>query len=155
MRLTYITALTIIAVDQISKLVVVHMMGLATRGSIDVVPPYLNFRMAWNEGVNFGLFANSAEVMRWLLVVVALAISLWVWAWIRRTGHSALARISAGLLIGGAVGNVIDRLAYGAVADFLNMSCCGYDNPFSFNLADVAIFAGALGLVAFGGQKTP
>jgi signal peptidase II len=50
---------------------------------------------------------------------------------------------------------VIDRLVYGAVAYFLNMSCCGYRNPFSFNLADVAIFAGALGLVLFGSQKTP
>ena len=54
---------------------------------------------------------------------------------------------------GGALGNVIDRLLYGAVADFLNMSCCGIDNPFAFNLADVWIFAGALGLVIFGGSK--
>ena len=58
-----------------------------------------------------------------------------------------LARIAAGLLIGGALGNVIDRLAYGAVADFLNMSLPGWDNPYSFNVADIAIFAGAIGLV--------
>lgn len=155
MRLTSLTALAVIALDQLTKIVVVHWFGLASRGSIDVFPPYLNFRMAWNEGVNFGLFANSAQLMRWLLVAVALAISAWVFLWVRREGHGRMARIAAGLLIGGAVGNVIDRLVYGAVADFLNMSCCGIGNPFSFNVADVAIFGGAVGLVLFGGQKTP
>ncbi len=63
--------------------------------------------------------------------------------------------ISAGLLVGGALGNVIDRVIYGAVADFLNMSCCGIENPYSFNIADIAIFAGALGLVLFMGKPTP
>lgn len=155
MRLTTRTALVVIALDQLTKIVVVHWLGLASRGAIDVLPPYLNFRMAWNEGVNFGLFANSAQLMRWLLIAVALGISAWVFLWIRREGHGRLAQLAAGLLIGGAVGNVIDRLLYGAVADFLNMSCCGISNPFSFNLADVAIFAGAVGLVLFGGQKTP
>ena len=55
--------------------------------------------------------------------------------------------VSAGLVIGGAVGNVIDRLVYGAVADFLNVSCCGWRNPWSFNVADIAIFVGAFGLI--------
>ena len=50
-------------------------------------------------------------------------------------------------MIGGAIGNVIDRIVYGAVADFLNMSCCGWENPWSFNVADIAIFIGAVGLV--------
>jgi signal peptidase II len=51
--------------------------------------------------------------------------------------------------VGGALGNVVDRLAYGAVADFLNMSCCGIDNPYAFNVADIAIFFGAVGLILF------
>ena len=50
------------------------------------------------------------------------------------------------------MGNVVDRLIYGAVADFLNMSCCGIENPFAFNVADIAVFAGALGLVVFTGK---
>jgi signal peptidase II len=58
------------------------------------------------------------------------------------------------LLVGGAIGNVIDRIAYGAVADFLNMSCCGFENPYAFNVADIAIFAGAFGLVVFSGKPT-
>jgi signal peptidase II len=155
MRLTVVVAVITVIADQLAKFMVVQVMGLARVGAIDVLPPYLNFRMAWNEGVNFGLFANSAEIMRWVLVALALAISAWVWRWVRREGHTALVHFSAGLLIGGAVGNVIDRVFYGAVADFLNMSCCGLRNPFSFNVADIAIFAGAMGLVLFSGQKTP
>jgi signal peptidase II len=62
-------------------------------------------------------------------------------------------RLSAGVLIGGALGNVVDRVAYGAVADFLNMSCCGFENPYAFNVADIAIFAGAIGIVLFAGPK--
>jgi signal peptidase II len=61
--------------------------------------------------------------------------------------------VCAGVLIGGALGNVVDRVVYGAVADFLNMSCCGIENPYAFNVADVAIFVGALGLVFFADGK--
>lgn len=148
MRLTAKAALAVIALDQASKLGVVFGLGLRTRQAIEVLPPYLNFRMAWNEGVNFGLFAGQ-EASRWLFVAIACGIAAWVWLWVRREAQPAAAQLSAGLLIGGAIGNVIDRVAYGAVADFLNMSCCGIRNPFSFNLADVAVFLGALGLVLF------
>jgi signal peptidase II len=121
-----------------------------------VLPPWLVFRMAWNRGINFGLFAHSADLVRWLLIGLALVISVWIWFWVRRQPHRPVVLWSAGLLIGGAIGNVIDRIRYGAVADFLNMSVPGIDNPYSFNLADVAIFAGALGLVLFTGrEKTP
>jgi len=69
--------------------------------------------------------------------------------WVRRSKFGPWSELSAGLLVGGALGNVVDRLAYGYVADFLNMTCCGIENPYSFNIADIAIFAGALGLVLF------
>ena len=143
------------AVDQLSKVLVVHWLDLISRGVIEVWPPFLVFRMAWNRGINFGLFAHDADLVRWVLVVVSLIISAWVWVWIRRENPGRWAQISAGLLIGGALGNVIDRVIYGAVADFLNMSCCGIDNPYAFNVADIAIFAGAIGLVVFtGGSNT-
>jgi len=152
-RVAAIAAATF-GLDQVSKLAVVWGLDLAGRGEIDVLPPYLSFHMAWNRGVNFGLGASTGDVMRWGLIALALAISVWVWLWIARErqsggGQGALARAAAGLLIGGALGNVVDRLAYGAVADFLNMSCCGIENPYAFNLADVAIFVGAVGLVLF------
>jgi signal peptidase II len=69
--------------------------------------------------------------------------------WWVRSNKDAAIRICVGLIIGGAIGNVIDRIIFGAVADFLNMSCCGVNNPFSFNLADIAIFLGAIGLIFF------
>ncbi len=153
MRLLWLTALIVFLVDQASKYAVVIGMDLRGRGAIDVLSPFLNFRMAWNRGVNFGLFANDAEVMRWILVAVALAISAWVVIWMARDTHSRRALTSAGVLVGGALGNALDRVVFGAVADFLNMSCCGIRNPFSFNVADIAIFAGAIGLILFTGRK--
>ena len=152
-----VVALATVALDQVSKLAVVFGLDLVSRGEIDVVPPFLVFRMAWNRGMNFGLFAQDSDVARWLMIAVALAISAWVWGWVWREGLGPRAQVAAGLLIGGAIGNVIDRLAYGAVADFLNMSCCGIENPFAFNVADVSIFVGALGLVIFskGAGGTP
>ena len=148
-------AVAVFLLDQASKLLVVQLLGLARRGSIDVLPPYLNFRMAWNRGVNFGLLSSDSQITRWLLIAISLAITAWVIRWVRQ-GHVGMAgRISAGLLVGGALGNVIDRLVYGAVADFLNMSCCGFENPFAFNIADIAIFAGALGLILFSGSENP
>ena len=156
MRLAGLVAAGVFGLDQISKYVVVHGLGLAQVLAIDVAPPFLNFRMAWNRGVNFGLFSNEADLARWLLIVLALAIAGWVWLWVRREPQTPLVQVAAGLLIGGALGNVIDRVIYGAVADFLNMSCCGLANPYAFNVADVAIFAGAIGLVLFSGRaKTP
>ncbi len=152
MRLVAIVAGVVVALDQASKYVVVHLLHLDLRRAIDVWPPYLNLRMAWNDGVNFGLFGNEAALVRWGLVAVALAISAWIWRWIAQGRHPPLVRAAAGLVIGGALGNALDRVIYGAVADFLNMSCCGIRNPFAFNGADVAIFAGALGLVLLAGR---
>ncbi len=152
MRSLYLTAIATFGVDQVSKLAVVHGLNLIERGEIDVLPPVLVFRMAWNYGVNFGLLSHGSDIARWGLIAVAVVISIWVFLWIRREKANPRAQISAGLLIGGALGNVIDRIVYGAVADFLNMSCCGIENPYAFNVADIAIFAGALGLVIFTGS---
>ncbi|MDP2061885.1 MAG: signal peptidase II [Phaeovulum sp.] len=155
MRLAGWAVVVVVLVDQASKYLVVQRLDLATRQLIEVAPPWLSLRMAWNRGVNFGLFANDAGVTRWVLVAVALAISAWVWWWVARERQSRKLQLAAGLLVGGALGNVVDRLIYGAVADFINIAVPGIANPWSFNIADVAIFAGALGLVAFagGGQK--
>ena len=152
MRLTALTALIVFVLDQLTKVGVVWGLNLAGRGAIDVIPPFLSFRMAWNRGVNFGIGAGEGDLIRWGLVAVSLAISVWVWFWVARSAPTRLARVSGGLLIGGALGNVIDRVLYGAVADFLNMSCCGIENPYAFNVADIAIFAGAIGLVLFAGE---
>jgi signal peptidase II len=149
MRRFWIVAAITFVLDQFTKLAVVHGLDLINRHEIDVFPPFLVFRMAWNEGINFGLLSHGSEIARWGLIVVALAISAWVVWWMRRERGNWKAEVAGGLLVGGALGNIIDRIAYGAVADFLNMSCCGIENPYAFNVADIAIFAGALGLVIF------
>lgn len=150
LRIMAWTAFWVFLVDQATKWLVIHGLDLKTRTEIDVLPPLLNLRWAENRGVNFGLFASID--MRWILVAVALAISAFVVVWVRREGGSKLVHASAGLLVGGALGNVVDRVLYGYVADFLNMSCCGIENPYAFNVADIAVFLGALGLVLFAGR---
>ena len=146
-KLMALTAVLGFAIDQISKLYVVFWLDLINLQEIDVFAPFLNFRMAWNYGVNFGLFSGQSEVQRTALILIALGISAAVAIWAIRQGSGRLTLVAAGLLIGGALGNALDRMIYGAVVDFLNMSCCGIENPFVFNLADVAIFLGAIGLM--------
>src|SRR5690606_11061937 len=125
MRLFGLSAALTFALDQATKLGVLYGLNLPERGEIDVLPPWLVFRMAWNRGINFGLLGGEGGLTRWLLIAVALAITAWVVGWVRKEPANRLAQLSAGLLVGGALGNVVDRLAYGAVAAFLNMSCCG------------------------------
>ena len=155
MRLLAIVAVAVFALDQITKWWIVHTLDLKTLGAIDVLPPFLNLRMAWNYGINFGLFSGHSDVTRWVLIGIALAITIFVLIWARRENLGTVGLIFAGLLVGGALGNVIDRLIYGAVADFLNMSCCGIQNPYAFNVADISIFLGAVGLVFFAEGKKP
>jgi signal peptidase II len=153
MRALILAALATFVADQASKLYVIHGLDLRTVGYVDVIDPLLNFRWAENRGVNFGLLSHDADFMRWVLIALAVVISGWVLHWARRDGFTRWGQISAGLLIGGAAGNVVDRVAYGYVADFLNMSCCGIENPYAFNVADIGIFAGAIGLVLFTGKS--
>ncbi|WP_375687465.1 signal peptidase II [Pseudooceanicola sp. LIPI14-2-Ac024] len=153
MRLTLITAFITLVVDQLTKLIVVHWMNLKQVGEIDVIPAYVNFRMAWNQGINFGLLSSGADTMRWILIAIAVAISAAVLWWVHKEQPRTAGLIAAGLLVGGAIGNVIDRLLYGSVADFLNVTCCGIENPYAFNVADIAIFVGAAGLVLIPAEK--
>ncbi|WP_028093405.1 signal peptidase II [Pseudodonghicola xiamenensis] len=139
--------------DQASKYLVVHWMGLARLRSIDVLPPVLNFRYGENRGINFGLLDNNSDLARWLLIGFSTAVCIVVLTWVMRTQPVRRMQIAAGLLVGGALGNVVDRLLYGYVLDFLNMSCCGIENPFVFNIGDVFIFLGAAGLILFENQS--
>jgi len=149
MRLVFISAAIWFVLDQASKYVVVHAMGLIDRGIIEVFPPLLTFKMGWNTGINFGIGSGGPEATRWILIGVAVVICAWLLYWAKTGLTRPLALVSAGAVIGGALGNTLDRLIYGAVADFLNMSCCGINNPFAFNVADIGIFAGAFGLLIF------
>lgn len=153
LRIAAITAAIIFVLDQALKLWIVDVLRLDEVFVITVWPPYLNLTMAWNRGVNFGLFASHSEALRWGLIALALAICVFVWIWAKRERADTRMQLATGLLIGGALGNVVDRIRWGAVADFLNVTCCGLVNPYAFNVADIAIFLGAVGLVLFSGRK--
>lgn len=156
MRIATLTTLILLALDQALKWFVVVGLDLANRLYLEIWPPYLTLTMAWNRGVNFGLFAGDGLWMRVFLIAIALVVTLWVWLWVKREGAQPWMQLALGFLAGGALGNVIDRLVWGAVADFLNVSCCGFQNPWAFNVADIAIFIGAFGLIfASGGKKAP
>lgn len=145
---TLFISVFVFMLDQFSKWYVFQALDLENKYAIDVLPPFLNFRMGWNTGINFGLFANHSELMRWGLVMLAIGISigLLVYAY-KFTGWGAA--LLFGSIVGGALGNAYDRIIHGAVADFLNMSCCGWSNPSVFNVADIFVFIGAIGLLLF------
>jgi signal peptidase II len=139
-----IAALVAFGLDRLSKVVIVQGLDLASVHRIPVWPPYLNFVMAWNKGVNFG-FLNAFDA-RWLLVAISIVVSIALALWVRNKSGWVVP-LAAGAIIGGALGNAYDRVVYGAVADYLNMSCCTINNPYSFNVADVLIFGGAIVLM--------
>lgn len=146
--LGYLTALGFLIFDQITKHIILRVVNLdgmpATPQRIEVLDPWFNFTMVWNRGISFGLFQAGSWWQIGLLIAVSLGISGLLAAWMMQA-ERRLQAISFGMIIGGAVGNVIDRLAYGAVADFLDFS--GLYFPYVFNVADAAISVGVAVLV--------
>jgi signal peptidase II len=133
--------------DQASKLYLVFVVDLANHPLR--LGPFLDFVLTRNTGISYGLFQTEGPLGQWLLLgFKAIAVVL-LWIWLTRS-RSRLTALSLGLIIGGAIGNAIDRLAYGWVADFVFFHVSGANwrfNWYVFNLADVAIFAGVIGLL--------
>lgn len=152
MRYLTLSALFWFAIDQSSKYGVLYGLNLIEVLRMDVLPPLLRFHLGWNTGINFGLFAGAPDVMRYVLVGIAFAVVGWMIWWARNGLTRPIALICAGGIVGGALGNSLDRIIHGAVIDFLNMSCCGIVNPFTFNIADIGIVGGAIGLLIFADQ---
>ena len=137
-----------LSLDQVSKWFVVFYLELQQKLYLSLNNQFINFYMAWNKGINFGLFEGDNVFQAYGLTAISIIISIVFFVWLRNASKF-LVQILAALVIGGALGNAIDRLLYGAVADFINITCCGYRNPYSFNLADVFIFIGLIGLLVF------
>jgi len=135
------TAAAVLAIDRIAKSWALSLPDLAHGAEI---LPFLRVVEVWNRGVNFGLLGSADLALP--LAALAAAVSLAIFWWTRQQAdlrHNA----ACGLVAGGALGNGIDRLLFGAVHDFLNVTCCGLRNPYAFNLADTAIFLGVALLV--------
>ncbi len=143
-----IFSVVFLTLDQVSKWLVVFYFELEQKLYLNLNNQFMNFYMAWNKGINFGLLEGDSTVQAYILTAISIIISIVFFVWLRNSTRF-LMQILASLVIGGALGNAIDRLLYGAVADFINVTCCGIRNPYSFNLADVFIFIGLIGLLIF------
>jgi signal peptidase II len=135
-------------VDQASKLWLLFGFDLADRGSVHLAP-FLDLVLVWNTGISYGLFPQAGPLGQWALLGVKSVAVLLLWIWLARAG-SRFTALALGLIIGGAVGNAIDRVAYGAVADFVLFHVTTASWSFRwyvFNLADVGIVVGVFGLL--------
>ena len=133
----------VMMLDQLSKwIIVAHVMNPPIQIELT---PFFNLILTYNQGVSFGMFSNGTEEGKWILVSVALVILGFLTRWLFQSPR-LFNVITLGLIIGGAMGNVIDRVMVGAVVDFLDFHAFGYHWP-TFNVADTAISIGAIGLI--------
>lgn len=142
-----IAAILALVLDQGSKLALLHLAGLGHLQPDQAIPilPFFNLVMVWNPGISYGLFPASGPIGTTVLVLLSLAavslLGIWMW---RSSSYSLT--IGIGLVIGGALGNLTDRLMYGAVADFFHFHAFGY-GWYVFNIADTAITLGAIAII--------
>jgi signal peptidase II len=148
MLLGLVIAIAVVAADQAAKAWVLDFFSNRGGEPVAVVMPFFNLVLTGNRGMSFGLFNNSdamnTVVFTGLAAVIVVALLLWL-----RRAHNAVIRLALGLIIGGAVGNVIDRLVRGAVVDFLDFHL-GNWHWFAFNVADAAICLGVAALLLDG-----
>jgi signal peptidase II len=142
--LGFSAALITLVLDQATKLYTLFVFDLPVREPAELTS-FINLIVVWNRGISYGLFQQNSDLGRWALVVISILASIALSVWIRRTSAKLLAA-SLGLIVGGAVGNVIDRIAYGAVFDFIQFHV-GSWSWYVFNVADAAIVAGVVGLL--------
>jgi signal peptidase II len=128
-----------IAVDQASKAWILYGLDLPILGSVPVFWP-LRLTMVWNQGVSFGLLQAGHDAVRWALFAFSLGVAGMLTAWALKATRWASA-VGLGLVIGGAVGNAIDRARFAAVVDFIDVQQIGFF-PWIFNIADSAISIG-------------
>jgi signal peptidase II len=153
-----LTALATAAIDQALKLWLLYVFDLPARGVVPVTP-FLDLVLIWNKGISYGLFQQETQFGQWVLFGLKLAAVVLLWIWMARS-ESRLTAFSLGLIIGGALGNAIDRLHWldRGVMDFLllHLTVGGQRyNWYVFNWADTAIVAGVIGLLydSFAGRR--
>jgi signal peptidase II len=148
LRFGVIAAVITLVLDQASKFWLLHVLDIAHRDAVRVTP-FLDLVLAWNTGISYGWFQNEDATGQAILVAVKAVAVIALAIWMARS-RTAMATIALGLIIGGAIGNAIDRFTYGAVVDFalFHVQIAGKTfNWYVFNLADVAIVAGVAALL--------
>jgi signal peptidase II len=143
-----VVALAADMLDQASKLWLIFVTDLGSRAPL-ALTPFLDLVLTWNPGISYGLFPQEGPVGQWALLALKVIAVVLLWIWLARAS-SRLTAVALGLIIGGAIGNAIDRLAYGAVADFVHFHITTASFNFSwyvFNIADVAIVIGVAALI--------
>jgi len=141
-------AIVVCALDQATKLWLIFSFELGRRGTV-ALAPFLDLVLTWNTGISYGWFQQEGPLGRWILLAFTAAAVALLWLWLASAG-SRLSALALGLIIGGALGNAIDRISYGAVADFVLLHVTTAQWSFkwyAFNLADVAIVVGVAGLL--------
>jgi signal peptidase II len=134
-----ILAVATLFADQLQKWYMLEVVKIG-REPIEVLP-FFNFVMVWNKGISFGMFQDH-DYSHIIFTIIALVIVGILLIWLRNVTNT-LAALAIGLVVGGALGNVIDRIRFGAVADFFDVHVAGYHWP-AFNIADAAVFIGAV-----------
>jgi signal peptidase II len=156
LRAGILAATLTLIIDQASKLWLLFVFDIAYRGAVKVTP-FFDLVLAWNVGISFGWFQNDGFLAQIVLTAIKAVAVIVLAVWMARSRHR-LATVALGLIIGGAIGNAIDRVAYGAVVDFVLFHITTPSFNFVwyvFNLADAAIVAGVAGLLYesfFGGR---
>ena len=143
-----VAAVVTLVLDQASKLWLLFVFDIGRRGAVKLTP-FFDLVLAWNPGISFGWLQNDSPLAQIALLIVKAVAVIVLAIWMARS-RTILATVALGLIIGGAIGNAIDRLAYGAVVDFalFHVRIGGNDfNWYVFNLADVAIVAGVAALL--------
>jgi signal peptidase II len=147
-----VAAITLVA-DQANKTWMLHVYDIGAKGKVTLTP-FFDVVLLWNKGISYGLLPQDSPLGRLGLIGFAFVASLALTVWLARI-TSPLTAVAIGLIMGGAIGNAIDRAVYGAVADFFAFHAFGFE-WYVFNIADVAIVAGVIGLLydsIFGGHK--
>jgi signal peptidase II len=134
----------VVLIDHANKAWMLYVYDLGARGTVTITP-FFDLVLVWNQGISYGLLPQEGMLGRLGLILFALSASLALIVWLASLS-SKLAAVSIGLIIGGAIGNAIDRVIYGAVADFFSFHAFGLE-WYIFNIADTAIVAGVVGLL--------
>lgn len=140
-----ITALVTCVLDQFNKWWMLTVYDIDQKGQVAFLP-FMDLVYVLNRGISYGLFTQSDQRGQFVLAAVALVVSVGLLIWLMRGEQNRLSALSIGLIIGGAIGNAIDRIHLGGVADFYLLHGFGF-SWYVFNIADVAIVAGVVGLL--------